>query len=195
MADNRATLKAFFETGDIPTQAQFEALIDGLMSVVDADDITGEKTFQANIIIDPGIIIKQSSGGGELNLRVLNTDDFVSLTPDNSQFKQGAFLAGPDVGKLSFGDEASVPFSVVECTNLSVRFRIGGNSSAPNSQTIGVEVINNSSGTQIQIGFFQKAPAPQPVAIPDTSGATLAQLEAEVNKLKAASRALGLIAT
>lgn len=45
------------------------------------------------------------------------------------------------------------------------------------------------------LGFFGKAPTLQPAANPDTSGATLAQLETEVNQLKAALRALGLIAT
>lgn len=44
-------------------------------------------------------------------------------------------------------------------------------------------------------GFFNKTPVAQPVANPDTSGATLAALETEVNELKAALRSLGLIAT
>ena len=39
------------------------------------------------------------------------------------------------------------------------------------------------------------APATQPVANPDTSGATLAELEAEVNQLKALLRSFGLMAT
>lgn len=45
------------------------------------------------------------------------------------------------------------------------------------------------------ISFFGKIPVAQPSARPDTSGATLTQLEAEVNSLKAKLRALGLMAT
>ena len=46
-----------------------------------------------------------------------------------------------------------------------------------------------------QLGFFGVTPVAQPAANPDTSGASLATLEAEVNQLKAALRSLGLIAT
>lgn len=45
------------------------------------------------------------------------------------------------------------------------------------------------------IGFFGAAATSQPAANPDTSGATLGQLETEVNELKQALRDLGLIAT
>lgn len=40
MADNRATLKAFFETGDVPTQAQFASLIDSLFALIDDNTVT-----------------------------------------------------------------------------------------------------------------------------------------------------------
>lgn len=46
-----------------------------------------------------------------------------------------------------------------------------------------------------EVGFYGAVPAVQPVANPDTSAATLAELETEVNELKAALRSLGLIAT
>jgi hypothetical protein len=46
-----------------------------------------------------------------------------------------------------------------------------------------------------RLAFFGATPVVQPAANPDTSGATLAELETEVNQLKAALRALGLIAT
>lgn len=49
--------------------------------------------------------------------------------------------------------------------------------------------------TGTRFGFYGVTPVDQPAANPDTSGATLAQLETEVNQLKAALRALGLIAT
>lgn len=43
-------------------------------------------------------------------------------------------------------------------------------------------------------GFYGKTPVTQPAANPDTSGATLADLEAEVNQLKALLRSVGLMA-
>lgn len=46
-----------------------------------------------------------------------------------------------------------------------------------------------------KVGFFGKAPVVQQAANPDTSAATLAALETEVNEIKAALRALGIIAT
>lgn len=39
---NKTTLKGYFETGDIPTQAQFEDLIDSLTHVDDSIVVGGE---------------------------------------------------------------------------------------------------------------------------------------------------------
>lgn len=54
----------------------------------------------------------------------------------------------------------------------------------------------NSFGnsTSQKISFYGKTPIVQPAANADTSGATLAQLETEVNELKAMLRSLGLMA-
>jgi hypothetical protein len=49
--------------------------------------------------------------------------------------------------------------------------------------------------TDGKTGFFGATPAAQPAANPDTSGATLPNLEIEVNQIKAVLRTLGLIAT
>lgn len=51
----------------------------------------------------------------------------------------------------------------------------------------------NHDGTTA--GFFGAAPTTQPAANPDTSGATLGELEIEVNEMKATLRSLGLLAT
>ncbi len=62
-------------------------------------------------------------------------------------------------------------------------------------------VLNTTTGTKIgtgttqKLGFFNATPIVQPAANADTSGATLGQLETEVNELKATLRSLGLIAT
>ena len=45
-----------------------------------------------------------------------------------------------------------------------------------------------------KFAFWGQTPTTQPVAVPDTSGATVAELEAEVNALKALLRQIGLMA-
>jgi hypothetical protein len=58
---------------------------------------------------------------------------------------------------------------------------------------------SGSGSTQVArngtLGFYGKTPVTQPAANPDTSGASLADLETEVNQLKAMLRSLGLMAT
>lgn len=77
-----------------------------------------------------------------------------------------------------------------------------------NKLTIGTTTISDTSnivlgtgtGTKIgtattqKLGFFNKAPVVQPVANADTSGATLPNLEIEVNQIKQLLRDLGLMA-
>lgn len=187
MADNRATLKAFFETGDIPTQAQFAALIDGLVSVVDADTITGIKTHDANIIIADSRTIKALNGGGELTFRLLGINGAVFFTSDNLAFDQAWMGVQPTVSAMGFG----LPASALN-NSSSIEFR-------PNSIKLIAETTGGVSGSLFEIfenkmGFFKRAPIVQPAAIPDTSGATLVQLEDEVNKIKAVIRSLGFMA-
>lgn len=61
--------------------------------------------------------------------------------------------------------------------------------------------LGTTTGTKIgtattqKIGFFNATPIVQPAANPDTSGAALADLETEVNQLKALLRSLGLMAS
>jgi len=61
-------------------------------------------------------------------------------------------------------------------------------------------VLGTTTGTKIgtattqKLGFFNATPIVQPAANADTSGATLAQLETEVNEVKQTLRDLGLMA-
>jgi len=61
-------------------------------------------------------------------------------------------------------------------------------------------VVGTTNGTRIgtattqKLGFWNATPVVQPAANPDTSGATLAGLETEVNELKALLRSVGLMA-
>lgn len=60
------------------------------------------------------------------------------------------------------------------------------------SGTTGVKIGTESAE---KIGFWGAAPVARPAAIADTSGASLAGVEAEVNKLKAMLRTIGLLAS
>jgi hypothetical protein len=58
----RAQLKAFFETGDTPTQSQFASLIDAMLNLTDDDynDVPG----LADALADLAALIPGSGGGG-----------------------------------------------------------------------------------------------------------------------------------
>lgn len=65
----------------------------------------------------------------------------------------------------------------------------------------GVDIaVGTTTGTKIgtatsqKLGFWNVTPVVQPAANADTSGAVLADLETEVNQLKALLRTIGLMA-
>lgn len=151
MADSRVTLKAFFETGDIPTQIQFAALIDSLVSLVDADTITGEKTFDSDIFLSDTRVIKAVSGGGQLNLREAGVDSNVGLTPDNGAFTQGFFFAETTSSSIGFssGDVGPNSGSDVLCRANEVRIATGIATGGFDNR---IQVIEN------KIGIFGAVP-------------------------------------
>jgi hypothetical protein len=61
--------------------------------------------------------------------------------------------------------------------------------------TVGATIRGILEHTGTQAGFFGKAPVNQPTALPNTSGATLVQIEGELNTLKQKLRDVGLLAT
>ena len=103
MADSRATLKAFFETGDIPTQAQFAALIDSLASLADTNLFEAQNTHDADINLSDGIVEKAVNGGGELNLRSGNVNGRASLTSDNDGQLEGFVIVNVGSAEIGFG--------------------------------------------------------------------------------------------
>lgn len=68
----KATLKTYFQTGDIPTQSEYEATIDEMVTISNAETVSGEKTFSASktnftgrINAQAGIGIKDTSSSNE----------------------------------------------------------------------------------------------------------------------------------
>ncbi|HNH30967.1 MAG TPA: hypothetical protein PKU71_16260 [bacterium] len=47
MAITKATIKTYFQTGDVPTQSEYEATIDEMMTLSNAETVTATKTFTA----------------------------------------------------------------------------------------------------------------------------------------------------
>ncbi len=85
------------------------------------------------------------------------------------------------VGKIEFRNRSCVVIGAVNATvtnDAATAYVSGG--------------LSSFKG---MVGFFGKAPVTQPSASPDTTGATLAQLEAIVNQMKQNQRDLGLMAT
>ena len=79
---DKATLKSYFETGDKPTQAQFEDLIDSLITLAQlAADASGvEISGLVYPIADAaaGSVIK-TDGAGTLSLEVIGEEAFVEV--------------------------------------------------------------------------------------------------------------------
>jgi hypothetical protein len=69
----------------------------------------------------------------------------------------------------------------------SEKFRVAGETG---DMTIAGAIDHNGT----TVGFYGKTPVTQPAANADTSGATLAALETEVNEIKALLRSVGLMA-
>jgi hypothetical protein len=116
MADDRATLIAFFETGDKPTQAQFTALINSLFAL--NDDNTVEKVIIVAVPVvgdgSGGKILKR--GNAVLAMGEFGGDDF-AMTSDNGAFAVGgALFINPaeaafyfdGIAKLTSGTSATV---------------------------------------------------------------------------------------
>ena len=61
MAETRATLKTYFVAGAEPTETQFAATIDGLVSIADTNHITGSIRTSGGINSQPEILIPAAS--------------------------------------------------------------------------------------------------------------------------------------
>lgn len=81
----RATLKSYFETGDIPTESQFSDLIDSFPNIVDDDIVQGITTNVAAY-----------AGGGQTNATLLTTgwNIVTTVTTNGDSIKLPAATVG-----------------------------------------------------------------------------------------------------
>ncbi len=134
MADSRATLKAFFNTGDIPTEAQFASLIDSLLSLEDNSNLKN------------GIKIK-SQADGNIQIQISNTDLFITNDGDTfaDQFvTMGSF--GLNFNKVGFGG-----FIIDSGVTLTIgwNIRAAGKMAAKGLQTFANNAAALSGGLSI----------------------------------------------
>ena len=87
MAVSRAVLKTFFETGDVPTEAEFASLIDSLLSLIDDSNLKN------------GIKIKSETDG---KIEIIINDSFFQLTTDGGNFNEAFFRAKNDEMIIGF---------------------------------------------------------------------------------------------
>ena len=91
MAVSRAVLKSFFETGDIPTEAEFASLIDSILSLIDDSNLKD------------GIKIKSATDG---KIEIIFDDGFYQFTTDGGSFGQAFFRGTPNDMRIGFGGES-----------------------------------------------------------------------------------------
>ena len=144
-------------------------------------DVINEKTVNAGVTVDGVLIkdgdvitsndkvIKAASGGGQLDLRVVGTNNVVGLTTDNGIFQEGFYLGTNAISRLGFGGglDASTPVAAVECEDKSIIMRIRGADGQPNTQVEAFKVINVASGDALKIGFFGVTPVGKPILTND----------------------------
>lgn len=122
MADSRAILKTFFETGDVPTEAQFTALIDSLLSLVDNSNLANNLKIKSitngkiEIIINDSFYAISTDGDNFITGFVNITPNQITLSIDNGAFRlelstsEGTVLAGARTSfrsLLTFADNAA----------------------------------------------------------------------------------------
>jgi hypothetical protein len=154
---------------------------------------------------DDAMLGGTSGFAGTLNSRT-------ALVVENSAAAGAALsILAPSTGlsAIFFGDAASETIGQIQYDHTTDQFNVFAGATnvlqvaaAGLTITDGKQIVVGSTGglkiataaTQ-RLGFYNAAPVVQPAANADTSGATLADLETEVNQLKALLRSLGLMAS
>lgn len=108
MADSRAVLKTFFETGDIPTQTQFATLIDSLASLADTNSFAAANTHNADIILADASVLKALNGGGQFTTRSGALDGRATMTSDNDAQLQGFVIVKTNSTEMGFAAAADI---------------------------------------------------------------------------------------
>lgn len=140
-----------------------------------------------------------SAGYTEYPVALIGTSPTSGALPELGRFTDGT-MSAPSIGFTSDPDTG-----LYRVTENDIGIALGGTWKVrfrPGDVMIrdGINLaLGDVAGTRIgvgatqKIGFWGKVPAAQPAAIPDTTSGAVATVEAELNKVKAALRSIGLI--
>ena len=127
MASDRAALKAFFETGDVPTEGQYEELIDSVPNIVNDYGNAPQFTRLADVTVLSADILTSNS------------------TPVT-------LIAAPGAGKTAVPIRAEVQFisnGIAYTTNTNIEIRSPGS----NTSMLNSALILSSSSTNFRRMF------------------------------------------
>jgi hypothetical protein len=144
--------------------------ITGLVAALAAKVNDTGDTITGPLIVNSDILVTVDSGSA-FTIRQADTDEIVRV----------------DTTGLSFNIFQGADLVLISDSGATVKTRIDG--ATGDITTAGA--INHDGTT---VGFYGATPVTQAAANPDTSGATLPNLEIEVNELKALLRSVGLMA-
>lgn len=175
MAENRVTLKEFFETGDKPTEAQFADLIDSLFAL--ADDNTVQKVIIVAVpVVGDGSGAKTLKRGDLLIQMGEYSENDLSITTDDGAFSAGgsAYISDSQTVLYWNGLEIFQAFADFTGIKLSNFTQINMN------DTAGVESLSilakdsiTFGGAGVKMGFFN-TPAIAKPAIAGSRGGNVA---------------------
>lgn len=139
---SRATLKSYFMTGDVPTQSQYQDLIDSTFSL--AEDNTLNDGIKAVSINDPGTYVQYGDGSGGASIETVSQGGNVLVGSDG-----GLNLGGATGSQINISVDSD---SVV----LSSGVQIGsGNNlivNAPSTVLNGGDTIIQTGDLKVQDG-------------------------------------------
>jgi hypothetical protein len=193
----------------VPDNALAIADTNGLQAALDAKAPLASPTFTGTVVL-PAVTQSGNITANGVTVTPTELGYVGSLTSDaQNQINAKANSASPTLSNPTFTGTVTVPDNALAIADVS-----GLSAALATIPTIPLQVENASvtiqsganildfAGTLFVVTqtdadpYYEAAIAPNTQAAnPDTSGATLAALETEVNQIKAALRALGLIAT
>lgn len=162
MALSRAQIKTFFETGDIPEEAEFGESIDSIASLKDTNLFEAENTHDADIILEDDKVQKAASGGGTLDLRNL-VDDAVALSPDTVNFLKGWLFANSTTANIGFSQSSAIANNASEIICLA-------NSLIFNTETVAGVFAKRLEILEDKTGYNGNTPIPRPVVTGSRGG-------------------------
>ena len=161
MANNctRDTLKSFFETGDVPTQAQFEDFIESVPNLSDNNTLSGYNHFETGIHVgnlSGGSAVVQASSS--VTGLMLAGSEGAQTTPGDEIFGANIELKShnhPTLSSKAFYDAASHTFRDQTASDKTTLFVNGSacisSGLSSNGNTFTVEPLNSRVGINTNI--------------------------------------------